>query len=102
MELTHVKQWNRLWVGAMGSLQRSQVVMNVKTLNGPMVGALSPTIIVAEDGRDGERGLGGGEEGEWRANGWASESPVALVAEIAPPVALIAPGEAHRAEGTAL
>lgn len=58
MDDTHAKQWSRLWVGAMGILQRSQVVMKVSTLKGPMLTALSPTIMVAEDGRDVERGLG--------------------------------------------
>lgn len=35
--------------------------MNVITLKGPILVALSPTIIVAEDGCEGECGLGGGE-----------------------------------------
>lgn len=39
----------------------SHVVINVITLKGPMLVALSPTIMVAEDGREGEWGLGGGE-----------------------------------------
>lgn len=45
----------------------SHVVMKVKTLKGPILVALSPTIIVAEDGWDGDRGLGGGDAVCWFA-----------------------------------
>lgn len=72
MELTHVKQWKRLCVGAIGILQTSHVVMKVITLKGPMLVAFRPTIMVADDGRDGgrdgERGLGGSDPADCREN----------------------------------
>lgn len=68
MELTHVKQWKRLCVGAMGILQTSHVVIKVITLKGPMLVAFKPTIMVADDGRDGERGLGGSDPADCREN----------------------------------
>lgn len=61
MELMHWKQWRRLCVGAMALRHISQVVMNVITLKGPILVALSPIIIVAEVECKGECGLGGGE-----------------------------------------
>lgn len=52
----------------MGILQTSHVVMKVMTLKGPMLVAFKPTIMVAEDGRDGERGLGGIDPAARREN----------------------------------
>lgn len=56
----------------MGSLQTSHVVTKVITLKGPMLVALRPTIMVADDGRDGERGLGGSDPADCRENWCAS------------------------------